>query len=355
MIAEEILPWYDKHARELPWRLSPRQKRANPNVLYADPYRVWLSEIMLQQTTVATVKGYYEKFLASWPTVNDLAKEDLDNVLSAWAGLGYYARARNLHKCAKVVAGELGGVFPDTEEGLLKLPGVGPYTAAAIAAIAYDRPATVVDGNVERVIARYYALEDPLPSVKPQMKECAQQQTPYERAGDYAQAMMDLGATICTPRSPGCVICPIQTACLARKSGIAESLPKKAPKKEKPTRRTYAYLFLSDERGALLRRRPEKGLLGGMTEVLTGDWVKQGDAVRNPELDHLAQWTELEGVVKHTFTHFHFEITVLTSKISQNLDGIAEAVQGAWAHKTEFSGLALPTVMKKILRHADYI
>ncbi|WP_085907342.1 A/G-specific adenine glycosylase [Kiloniella majae] len=355
MIAEELLPWYDRHARELPWRLSPRQKRDNPEVLFADPYRVWLSEIMLQQTTVATVKGYYEKFLTSWPTVQDLAREELDNVLSAWAGLGYYARARNLHKCAKVVAEELDGVFPNTEVELLKLPGVGPYTAAAIAAIAFDRPAAVVDGNVERVIARYYALEDPLPAVKPEMKKCAQQQTPNERAGDYAQAMMDLGATICTPRSPGCVICPIQAACLARKSGIAEALPKKAPKKEKPTRRAYAYLLLSEEKGALLRRRPEKGLLGGMIEVPTGDWIERGDAERNPEFDQLAQWTKLDGIVKHTFTHFHFEITVLTAKLSQNLNDVAEAVQGKWAHKSDFAALALPTVMKKILRHADYM
>ncbi|KLN62290.1 adenine glycosylase [Kiloniella spongiae] len=355
MIAEELLPWYDRHARELPWRLSPRQKRANPEILFADPYRVWLSEIMLQQTTVATVKGYYEKFLTSWPTVQDLAKEELDSVLSAWAGLGYYARARNLHKCAKVIAEELGGVFPDTEEALLKLPGVGPYTAAAIAAIAFGRSAVVVDGNVERVIARYYALEDPLPGVKSEMKKFAQKETPIDRAGDYAQAMMDLGATICTPRSPGCVICPIQVVCLARKSGIAEALPKKAPKKEKPTRRAYAYLLLSEKRGALLRRRPEKGLLGGMTEVPTGNWIEQGDAERNPEFEQLAQWAKLDGIVKHTFTHFHFEITVLTTKLSQDLDVVAEAVQGKWAHKSEFAGLALPTVMKKILRHADYM
>ena len=355
MIAEELLPWYDRHARELPWRLSPRQKRSNPDLLFADPYRVWLSEIMLQQTTVATVKGYYENFLVAWPSVHDLASEELDNILSAWAGLGYYARARNLHKCAKVVAEQLGGIFPDTEEGLLKLPGVGPYTAAAIAAISFDRPTTVVDGNVERVIARYYALEDPLPGVKPQMKECAQKQTPNERAGDYAQAMMDLGATICTPRSPGCVICPIQTDCLGRKSGIAEVLPKKAPKKEKPTRRAYAYLFLSEERGALLRRRPEKGLLGGMTEVPTGNWIVQGNAERDPGLDQLSQWTEQDGIVKHTFTHFHFEITVLTAKVSRDHDEVAKAVQGKWAHKSDFAALALPTVMKKILHHAKYI
>ena len=354
MIAENLLPWYDKHARDLPWRLSPRQRRANPNRQFTDPYHVWLSEIMLQQTTVATVKSYYLKFLTLWPTVHDLAAEDLDKVLSAWAGLGYYARARNLHRCAKVISEDLSGVFPDNEEGLLSLPGVGPYTAAAISAIAYDLPSTVVDGNVERVIARFYALQDPLPGVKGEMKVCAAKQTPTQRSGDYAQAMMDLGATICTPRSPACVICPIQKKCQGRKDGIAAELPKKAPKKTKPTRRTYAYVFKDSRGRVLLRRRPEKGLLGGMTEVPTSDWLEGLDPVLDPSLEVLADWGVLPGIVKHTFTHFHFEITVRCAEFSKDAPKLAKQLGANWHSQDDFGALALPTVMKKILGHAEF-
>ena len=353
MIAEELLPWYDRHARELPWRLSPRQRLEMPEMRFTDPYHVWLSEIMLQQTTVATVKSYYLKFLDAWPTVHDLAREELDKVLSGWAGLGYYARARNLHKCAKVISEELGGNFPKTEEGLLALPGVGPYTAAAISAIAYDHPAAVVDGNVERVIARFYSLQDPLPGVKAQVKAYAVRQTPENRSGDYAQAMMDLGATICTPRSPGCVICPIQTNCQGRKEGLAEMLPKRAPKKTKPTRKAYAYILSNGAGEVLLRRRPEKGLLGGMTEVPTGDWQEVVTPCHDSAILSLAEWVVLEGMVKHTFTHFHFEITVLVADLTIDSGGIAKKLNGNWYSNTMFDSLALPTVMRKILKHAS--
>ncbi|MFD2204322.1 A/G-specific adenine glycosylase [Kiloniella antarctica] len=352
MISESLLPWYDKHARDLPWRLSPRQRCANPERQFTDPYHVWLSEIMLQQTTVVTVKSYYLKFLDLWPTVHELAAEELDKVLSAWAGLGYYARARNLHRCAKMISEDFGGVFPNNEEDLLVLPGVGPYTAAAISAIAFDEPSTVVDGNVERVIARFYALKDPLPGVKGQMKACAAKQTPAQRSGDYAQAMMDLGATICTPRSPACVICPIQENCKGRKGGIAADLPKKAPKKIKPTRRTYAYVFKDNKGRVLLRRRPDKGLLGGMTEVPTSGWLEGQDPLLDPTLEVLAEWDSFQGIVKHTFTHFHFEIVVRSAEFSQDVSRLAKELGASWHSEDDFGALALPTVMKKILRHA---
>ncbi|MCZ4281810.1 A/G-specific adenine glycosylase [Kiloniella laminariae] len=354
VIAPRLLPWYDRHARELPWRKGPQKMRGSGDQReLAVPYHVWLSEIMLQQTTVATVKAYFLKFLAIWPTVEDLAQADLDQVLTAWAGLGYYARARNLHRCAQVVAEELDGIFPDNEAALLKLPGVGPYTAAAIAAIAFDRPAAVVDGNVERVIARFYALQDPLPGVKTEIRTLAAKQTPQERSGDYAQAMMDLGATICTPRNPACVLCPIQAGCLGREKGIAAELPKKAPKKLKPIRRAFAYLFRDEEGSVLLRRRAESGLLGGMVEVPSGSWGEAPEPERDRFLDDLGHWSLLEGQVKHTFTHFHFEISLLQAKVGKDeKEQIAGKVGGSWHVAEEFSGLALPTVMKKILYQA---
>ncbi|OUS15426.1 A/G-specific adenine glycosylase [Rhodospirillales bacterium 47_12_T64] len=354
MIAENLLPWYDKHARDLPWRLSPKQRLVAPDLQFADPYHVWLSEIMLQQTTVVTVKSYYLKFLSLWPTVHDLAAEELDSILSAWAGLGYYARARNLHRCAKVISKDFAGVFPDNEEALLTLPGVGPYTAAAISAIAFDHPSTVVDGNVERVIARFYSLQDPLPGVKGKMKDCAAKQTPDKRSGDYAQAMMDLGATICTPRSPACVICPIQENCQGRKDGTAVLLPKKAPKKIKPTRKTYAYIMKDEKGRVLLRRRPDKGLLGGMTEVPTSDWLQGEGPVHDPLMSSLGEWDVLDGVVKHTFTHFHFEITVVCGGPSVAKSEAVKKLGARWYHEVDFASLALPTVMNKILKHAEF-
>ncbi len=266
-MSEAILAWYDRHRRDLPWRAKPGER--------ADPYAVWLSEIMLQQTTVPTVGPYFRRFLARWPRVQDLAAASLDEVLTEWQGLGYYARARNLHKCAEVVARDHGGRFPDTEEGLLELPGIGAYTAAAIAAIAFDRKATVVDGNVERVMARLNAEATPLPAAKPILRDYAAHFTPGKRAGDYAQAVMDLGATVCTPRQPKCLLCPWSEACAARAEGIAETLPRRAAKAEKPTRRGIAFWLTreGDEgREVLLRRRPEKGLLGGMMEVPSTPW-----------------------------------------------------------------------------------
>ena len=251
-----LLAWYDRHRRVLPWRAR--------NGEAADPYRVWLSEIMLQQTTVKAVAPYYARFLARFPTVSDLAAAPLEDVLKLWAGLGYYARARNLHACAKAVA-ERGGAFPDNEEGLRELPGIGAYTAAAIAAIAFDKRASPVDGNIERVIARLYAVEEELPGAKPRIRSLAEELTPARRAGDYAQAMMDLGATICTPKSPACALCPWNDVCEARARGDQESFPRKAEKKTGALRRGAAFVAVRADGFILTRTRPEKGLLGGMT------------------------------------------------------------------------------------------
>ncbi len=259
-----LLAWYDRHRRVMPWRAAAGRR--------PDPYHVWLSEIMLQQTTVAAVGPYFEKFLALWPRVQDLAAAPLDAVLTAWAGLGYYARARNLHKCALAVAENFAGRFPETEAALLDLPGIGPYTAAAVAAIAFDRRATILDGNVERVIARIHRVDTPLPKAKPELHALADRLTPERRPGDYAQAIMDLGATICTPRRPKCALCPWRPACAAFKAGDAEDFPRRQAKADRPTRYGVAF-WVSDGRGAVaLRRRAEKGLLGGMMEIPSTEW-----------------------------------------------------------------------------------
>ncbi|HYG86051.1 MAG TPA: A/G-specific adenine glycosylase [Azospirillum sp.] len=332
--ADRLLSWYDRHRRDLPWRSPPGE--------HADPYRVWLSEIMLQQTTVPAVAPYFRAFTERWPTVVDLASASLDEVLVAWAGLGYYARARNLHKCAQVVAERHGGRFPDTEEGLLELPGVGAYTAAAITAIAFDRPATVVDGNVERVVARLFAVEEPLPGVKPKLRALAATLTPRERPGDYAQAMMDLGSGVCTPRKPKCMLCPVAEACDARTAGIQEELPRRSAKSDKPTRRGVAYWLINPEGAVLLRRRAEDGLLGGMAELPSAGWEPGGEAPLDVE------WRPLPGMVRHTFSHFHLELQVLAGRAGA---GWAKA-EGQWVPLDRLGDHALPSVMRKVVRHA---
>ena len=267
-LQRSLLDWYDRHRRILPWRAARGAT--------ADPYHVWLSEIMLQQTTVVTVGPYFQDFIARWPSVMDLAAASLDDVLHAWQGLGYYARARNLHKCAQVVAADLGGKFPEDEADLRALPGIGAYTAAAIAAIAFARPATVVDGNVERVIARLRRVETPLPPAKPELTRLAAELTPARRPGDYAQAIMDLGATVCMPRNPACDRCPWHADCAARAAGVADELPRKLPKKERPTRRGVAFWTVRRDGSVLLRRRPESGLLGGMMECAVDRMARAG-------------------------------------------------------------------------------
>jgi A/G-specific adenine glycosylase len=338
---ETLLAWYDGHHRRLPWRALPGEQ--------ADPYRVWLSEIMLQQTTVATVGPYFESFLARWPSVGALAAAGLDEVLHAWQGLGYYARARNLHRCAGHVAGELGGIFPDNEAALRQLPGVGAYTAAAIAAIAFGQRAVVVDGNVERVMARVFAVREALPGAKGRLYDLADYLTPGSRAGDYAQAAMDLGATVCTPRGPKCLLCPWKQDCAGRDE--AESLPRRARKPDRPTRRGVVFWITRPDGAVLLRRRPEKGLLGGMIEVPSTDWAEGimpalAKARKESPLPAL-DWRELPGAVTHAFTHFHLELRVIAGRV-----GRKAGPKALWRHPDEFAGQALPTVMKKVARHA---
>jgi A/G-specific adenine glycosylase len=336
-----LLAWYDRHARTLPWRARLGER--------ADPYRVWLSEIMLQQTTVVVVGPYFRAFLARWPTVQDLAAADLDDVLHAWQGLGYYARARNLHKCARVVSSELGGRFPDSEGALLRLPGIGPYTAAAIAAIAFGRRAIVLDGNVERVIARLFAVTKPLPGAKTELRRLAEGLTPDARAGDYAQAVMDLGATVCLPRKPRCLLCPWSDACRGRQAGIAESLPAKAPKAVRPKRHGIAFWTVRKDGAVLLRRRPESGLLGGMIEVPSTDWRAQPWTLDEalPTAPVAARWRPLDGVVRHGFTHFELELSLVVGEAPGRA-----ARSGLWCPADRLSDYALPTLMKKVVRHA---
>ena len=336
-LAARLLDWYDSHGRALPWRSKPGRR--------ADPYHVWLSEIMLQQTTVAAVKAYFQKFLEAWPTVDDLAGASLDDVLRDWAGLGYYARARNLHACARIVAGDLQGRFPEAEQALRKLPGIGPYTAAAIAAIAFDRPHAAVDGNVERVISRLHAIATPLPQSKPRIREFAQALVPTARAGDFAQAMMDLGATLCTPRQPNCRICPWTEQCAGRILGIAETLPVRKAKAAIPTRFGTVFWLGREDGAVLLRRRPEKGLLGGMMEIPSTDWraSKPRDAATQAPVD--AAWKKLNGKVEHTFTHFHLELSVLKAAAFNH----GELPGYRWVRREELAGEALPSLMRKVV------
>lgn len=343
---DDLLAWYDRHARVLPWRVSPDDRK---NGRMPDPYRVWLSEIMLQQTTVATVKPYFEAFTARWPQLADLAGASQDDILKAWAGLGYYSRARNLKACADIVQQNYAGYFPGTVEELKKLPGIGEYTSSAIAAIAYDHPASVVDGNVERVISRLFAIELTLPEAKKIIKQHAHNLTPKDRAGDYAQAMMDLGATICTPRRPACVLCVWFGTCQAAKRGDPESFPRKAPKKIKPTRYGWAFVAVREDGCVLLRQRPDHGLLGGMTEVPGTVWAEEKPALPFAAAPYQAGWNKKCGTIRHTFTHFHLEVDVVMSLFPR---GQEPAKNCWWAAHKDVSGEALPSVMKKILEQA---
>ena len=338
-VPSELLAWYDTNRRDLPWRARSGEP--------INPYWVWLSEIMLQQTTVVTVVPYFEKFIARWPTLYDLAAAPMDDILKTWAGLGYYARARNLHKCAAVVAGEHSGRLPGTEAALLQLPGIGKYTAAAIAAIAFDLPATVVDGNVERVMARLFAVEKPLPGAKTTLYDHADSLTPGERPGDYAQAVMDLGALVCTPRSPSCSICPLAESCVARRLGIARALPARAPKAARPTRYGTAYWLERegpDGSEVLLRRRPEKGLLGGMMEIPSSPWQEAGGSRVDEDPISGAEWRTVDGCVVHIFTHFRLELSIKRGVIADS-----QFVEGKWTRIEDLKGEALPSVMRKIV------
>ena len=331
-LSSKLLAWYDVHARSLPWRYRPGET--------ADPYRVWLSEVMLQQTTVAAVKTYFHRFTTLWPTVAELAAAPLDDVMREWAGLGYYSRARNLHAAARAVAGQ--GAFPDTEGALRALPGVGPYTAAAIAAIAFGRKASPVDGNIERVVARLFAVETPLPAAKAELKALAAGLTPDRRAGDFAQAMMDLGATICTPRNPACALCPLKGDCKASAMGIAAPLPRRAPKAARPDRAGAAFVLLSLKGNVLVRRRPPKGLLGGMLELPSSPWAARAPAAPLAHAPQPASWTRAPDEVEHVFTHFRLTLGVYAARVED------ETAEGLWLPLDGLEAAGLPSVMRKV-------
>lgn len=333
-----LLRWYRAHGRELPWRATASRP---------DPYRVWLAEIMLQQTRVAAATPYIESFLVRWPTVHDLAAAELDDVLAAWAGLGYYARARNLHRCARVVAGDHGGVFPDSEPALRALPGVGPYTAGAVAAIAFGRRAAAVDGNVERVLARIYGIETPLPAARPELRARAAALVPARRPGDWTQALFDLGATVCTPRTPDCGACPWRRDCVAFARDLTAVLPNRAPPPPRPTRHGAAFWLVRDG-AVLLRRRPPSGLLGGMLELPGTPWgdAPWSDSAASAFAPAGVRW-QRRGTVRHTFTHFHLELAVLAGRTTS-----AAAIPGLWTPATDADLAPLPTVMKKAARLA---
>jgi A/G-specific adenine glycosylase len=345
--AIDLLRWYDRHRRRLPWRAEPGEA--------PDPYRVWLSEIMLQQTTVTAVIPYYERFVSRFPTIQALADAPLDTVLSAWAGLGYYARARNLHACAQVVATSDG--FPADLAGLQALPGIGAYTAAAIGAIAFGIPAVPVDGNVERVVARLFAIEQPMPGAKPAIREAAARlgadPAAHARPSDFAQALFDLGASLCTPAAPGCALCPWIASCAARRLGIQASLPRKSPKKDRPVRYGVHFWLTDDRQTVLLRTRPYKGLLGGMTELPGTPWrdtpwtIDEALTVAPMQLAPIKPAWRAAGQVRHGFTHFELILEVLAAHVPAiEADGFAQALDA-------LDDAALPSVMRKCVRMAS--
>jgi A/G-specific adenine glycosylase len=344
-----LLAWYDRHRRRLPWRPLPGEA--------ADPYRVWLSEIMLQQTTVKTVAPYYREFLQRWPNVARLAEATLEDVLKCWAGLGYYARARNLHACAQAVVQRHGGKFPPDETALRALPGIGAYTAAAVAAIAFDRPHVPVDGNIERVVARLFAIREALPAAKPTIQRLAQAMLPQRRSGDFAQALMDLGATICTPKKPACAQCPWMTACAARARGQQEVFPIKAAKEKGKLRRGAAYVVVRADAAVLVRTRPTNGLLGGMTEVPTSEWLHEFDqktaSTAAPAFSlrqtRKFKWRRIPGTVNHVFTHFPLQLDVYRAEVPARTTPPAGS---RWVPIEKLAGEAFPTVMRKVLAHA---
>ncbi len=335
-IQKHLLPWYDANQRMLPWRALPGKE---PN-----PYHVWLSEIMLQQTTVPTVIPYFLNFIRLWPTVQDLSHASLDDILHAWQGLGYYARARNLFKCAQEITMHYEGIFPRLESTLLTLPGIGPYTAAAIAAIAFGKNTSPVDGNIERVLSRVYAIHVPLPGSKPLLQALARHHTPLHRAGDYAQALMDLGSTICTPKKPMCNICPLINFCRAFQKRDPENYPFKEPSPLKPTRLLDAFWIEDGSNSLLLEKRPPNGLLGGLV-MIPIPLLNKNET--NPFFREGA--SPLKGIVSHTFTHFHLKVRVLKSSVLKGNLSLSE--NQFWYPLSDLSHQALPTLMKKIVRH----
>lgn len=343
-IRRRLLAWYDVHGRALPWRTPAG---------HADPYRVWLSEVMLQQTTVAATIPYYGAFVARWPTVRDLADADLDAVLHAWQGLGYYARAHNLHATARIVVRDLGGRFPDTAESLRSLPGIGEYTAAAVAAIAFSRPEAVVDSNVVRVLGRLLAADEAPTAAGARIRAWAKLLVPNRRAGDHAQAMMDLGATVCVPRAPRCGDCPLARDCGALRTGRPESFPRRPPKAVRPRRQGVVFWTFRGDGRVLLRKRPLTGLLAGLMEFPSTDWRDRPwkIAEARARAPAKATWRRLGGTVRHTFTHFDLELAVLSGRVDGDME-LGCGSQWTWCAVERLGDHALPTVMRKVARHA---
>ena len=343
-LSAPLLAWYDRHARVLPWRSGPTARRHGER---PEPYQVWLSEIMLQQTTVKAVLPYFQAFTSRWPDVAALAAADDDAVMAAWAGLGYYSRARNLIACARQVRDHHGGRFPDKAADLVKLPGVGAYTSAAIAAIVFDEPAAVIDGNVERVISRYFVIETPLPAAKTAVRAQLAPLVPADRAGEFAEAMMDLGATICTPRRPACSLCPLAQGCQAFERGRQTQFPVKPAKKQRPTRYGEAYVAIREDGAVLLRKRPPKGLLGGMAEVPGTVWMQLRPS--DDAAPIAGDWKSAVQGVEHTFTHFHLVLSIRHARFTVT----SPAPEGAWWSSAEMlPHEALPSVMKKAIEAA---
>ncbi|MEQ1756398.1 MAG: A/G-specific adenine glycosylase [Micropepsaceae bacterium] len=341
-LIRRLLAWYDVNQRRLPWRALPGKTQS--------PYRVWLSEIMLQQTTVPTVIPYYLKFMKRWPDFQALAAAPVEDVMSAWAGLGYYSRARNLHACAKVVAEKFAGRMPSDEVALKSLPGIGPYTAAAIASIAFGKQAAPVDGNIERVLSRLRCVTEPFPRSKPLLKSLAEELAPPKRSGDFAQAMMDLGSDICTPKSPSCTKCPWESACEAKAKGIAENIPARQPRRPRPLKRAAAFVLITAANEVFLRRRPTKGLLAGMHETPTSPFEMNFPADPVSFAPVKASYLKLDERVLHTFTHFDLELDVYVADIEQRQ---AQTLDGEWAPLSRLEEFALPSLFLKVVRTAQ--
>lgn len=339
--AHRLLDWYDAHARMMPWRISPEQFAAGKRPA---PYHIWLSEIMLQQTQVATVRDYFLKFVSTWPYLEDLAAAELEDVLKAWAGLGYYSRARNLKRCADILVSEYNGRFPETYDELKSLPGIGDYTAAAIASIAFNQPVPVVDGNVERVMSRHRRITTPFPKAKTETKKLVAEILDQQRPGEFAQATMDLGATLCTPKKPSCLLCPINDDCLAYEAGDADRFPVKLPKVEKPTRKGAAFVLRNAKGDVYLCKRADSGLLAGMSQVPTTDWTARQDGATGTSAAPIdADWRK-KGKATHTFTHFHLELEVWEAVIDEKPD-----FDGWWCRVSQLKAEAIPKVMHRVL------
>jgi A/G-specific adenine glycosylase len=338
-LQEQLLAWYGRHRRVMPWRAL---KGKTP-----DPYHVWLSEIMLQQTTVVTVGPYFMKFITKWPTVKALAKAKLDDVLTAWAGLGYYARARNLHKCAQIITAEYNGKFPSSQQALMELPGIGPYTAAAISSIAFNQPAVAVDGNVERVVSRFFAIEEPLPASKETLRaHAAKLAEGNAHPGDFTQAFMELGATVCTPRKPKCGGCPWQKSCKARDQGIAEDLPRKTAKAKNPVRYGKVFWIQKNSEEFLIEKRTGKGLYEGLYQLPTTEWTQDNTETEAHLYDKQLRFKPLDVEVRHTFTHFDLVLEIWAARPGKRFN----PHKGRFVSAAEIETYALPSLMQKVLK-----